>query len=329
MKTLIVLFIVALSPALHAAELTHTLREGETLQQVARYYYGASWKSSYIVGRNGLSSEADAKAGKTYFIPASWIYKIRKNDSFTSIAKKELADKERYRFIMQTNGLTDNNVEIGHELLMPFVIKHTVAANESLSAIAKLYYHSTKQMKALQEYNDLASSSVTLGTKLLIPIADKDTLDIKKKAPMPSGAATTAAPEEPDEKKPVEPALAAVPVAEDEKSPAARIRLATKEYDAGEFDEACRVFERLSGDPKLSRDEKVVVIQHCGYCSIALDQPGPALDYFVTWLEMKPNVQLDPVFVSPKIRNAVDEARKVLARRKAREVPPEQQAATE
>ncbi len=326
MRALAFIALLSAAPA-SAAEVTHTLRDGETLQQVARYFYGSSWKASYITGRNGLSAEADAKPGKSYVVPGSWVYKIRKGDSLASIAKRELGDKERYRFIMTANGITDiNDLEVGRELIMPFVLKHTVAASESLAGITKLYFHGTKQMKLLQEYNALASTSVTPGTKLLVPIVDKDTLDLKKKSPMPKGAATTPAPDETvdPEKRPADPPLAAVPPPEEanDKTPAARIRRAIKQYHAGEFDESCRDLERLLGEPRLNRDERTRVIEYCGYCAVAFDQNGPALDYFSKWIEMKPDAQLDPVFTSPKIRKVVDEARRELARKKAPEPSP-------
>ncbi len=321
-----VLTVVLGSSSIAAAEVSHTLREGETLQQVARYYYGAGWKASYIVGRNGLSAEADAKVGKTYAVPAGATYKIRKGDSLASIAKRELGDKERYRFIMTANSITDiNDLEVGRELLMPFVIKHTVAANETLATISKLYFHSTKQAKAIQEYNALATTTAAPGVKLLVPIVDKDTLDVKKKAPMPKGAAATPVADEtpPDEPKSKDPPLAAVPGDEpSDKSPGARIRRAIKQYHAGEFDQACRDLERLLGEPRLARDDRLRVIEYCGYCAVAFGDMGPARDYFRRWLEMRPDVQLDPVFTSPKIRTAVEEARKDIQRAQAAAQPP-------
>ena len=314
--------VLGFAPEAIAAEVTHTLREGETLQQVARYYYGAAWKASYIVGRNGLTAEADAKPGKAYVVPAGTTYKIRKGDSLASIAKRELGDKERYRFIMTANGITDiNDLEVGRELHMPFVIKHTVAANESLASIAKLYFRSTKQAKLIQEYNALPTATVALGAKLLVPVVDKDTLDVKKKSPMPKGAAVTAPADEappPEEPKAKDPPLAAMPSDEpSDKSPGARIRRAIKQYHAGDFDEACRDLERLLGEPRLARDDRLRVIEYCGYCAVAFGDMGPARDYFRRWLEMRPDVQLDPVFTSPKIRTAVEEARKDIQRSQA------------
>ncbi|HSI06354.1 MAG TPA: LysM domain-containing protein, partial [Myxococcota bacterium] len=233
---------------------------------------------------------------------------------------------ERYRFIMTANNITDiNDLEVGRELLMPFVVKHTVVANESLSSISKLYFHSTKQVKVIQEYNGLPTSAAALGVKLLIPIVDKDTLDVRKKSPMPRGAAATATADEtpPEEAKSKDPPLAAMPSDEPgDKSPGARIRRAVKQYHAGDFDQACRDLERLLGEPRLARDDRLRVIEYCGYCAVAYGDMGPARDYFRRWLEMRPDVQLDPVFTSPKIRTAVEEARKDIQRARGPEQPP-------
>jgi len=317
--TLFILLMCASLPAV-AGELRHTLREGETLQNVARYFYGSSWKAAYIAGANGLSAETDAKPGRSYIIPAAWVYKIRKGDSLATIAKKQLGNSERFRAIMAANGIAEyNDLEVGRELTMPFVIKHTVGANESLSSITKTYFHNTKQMKAVQEYNLLATNNVALGTTILVPVFDKDTIDVKKKAPMPKGSGATAAveeapPEAADKPKGMDPPLAAVSDDPTDRSPGARIRRAVKEYQTGDFDPACRDLERLLGEPRLTRDDRLRVIEYCGYCAIAFNEPGPARDYFRRWLEMKPDVQLDPVLTSPKIRAAVEDARKELQR---------------
>jgi hypothetical protein len=207
---------------------------------------------------------------------------------------------------------------------MPCVIKHTVAANESLSSIAKLYFRSTKQVKLIQEYNGLATATAALGTKLLVHIVAKHTLEVKKKAPMPKGAAASAVTDDqPADDKGKDPPLAAVPSDEPgDKSPGARIRRAVKQYHAGDFDEACRDLERLLGEPRLARDDRLRVIEYCGYCAVAYGDLGPARDYFRRWLEMRPDVQLDPVFTSPKIRGAVEEARKDIQRAQAATQPP-------
>src|SRR5262249_3846510 len=149
--------------------------------------------------------------------------------------------------------------------------------------------------------------TVAPGTALLIPVFDKETVDLKKKAPMPKGAGAgfdEPAPEASEAKgKTPDPPLAAVPNDDpNDKSPGARIRRALRQYHAGDFDPACRDLERLLGEPRLSRDERVKVIEYCGYCAVAFNEPGPARDYFRRWLEMRPDVQLDPVLTSPKIR---------------------------
>ena len=94
-------------------------------------------------------------------------------------------------------------------------------------------------------------------------------------------------------------------------------RKAVKGYQAGEFDEACRDLERLLGEPRLNKDERARVVEYCGYCAVAFNDPGAARDYFRRWLEIKPDVRLDPITTSPKIRDALDEAKADIKRAQA------------
>src|SRR5688500_17309098 len=74
----------------NAKEPSHTLRTGESVEMVARHFYGHNWKAVYILSRNGLESGSDAKPGKRLTIPTTWFYKVRKGDTLSRIARKYL-----------------------------------------------------------------------------------------------------------------------------------------------------------------------------------------------------------------------------------------------
>ena len=64
-----------------ASELTHRIGDDESLEAIARAYYGSSWKAVYLRSRNGLGENPNDLAGKRIVIPASWMYKVRRGDS--------------------------------------------------------------------------------------------------------------------------------------------------------------------------------------------------------------------------------------------------------
>ncbi|MBC7794859.1 MAG: hypothetical protein H7Z43_14230 [Clostridia bacterium] len=99
------------------------------------------------------------------------------------------------------------------------------------------------------------------------------------------------------------------PVTEED-SPNKRMHIAIKSYADGFYDDACRELEHLLGEPRLGNDERASVIEYCGYCAVAYGNTGAARDYFRRWLELKPNIQLDPIKTSPKVQDAVEQARR-------------------
>lgn len=316
-----IIALMLVSSGAGAAELSHTLRAGESLETVARHYYGSPWKAAYIAARNGLARAEEAKVGKAYVIPETWLYKVRRGDSAATLAKRYLGEVERFRALMEANGIKNaQDLEVGRELLIPFHLKHTVQQGQSLAEIARLYYRSTRQAKLLQEYNALPNANLEPGKKLVVPIFDRAALDLKARGPVPAPAPLAAASAPAEGPKPQTPppvateqAVTPTPSAQPSAAPAPasvaakpaneldRLRGSVERYRVGDFDEACGEFERLVTADDLTRAERVVVIQHLGFCAVAQGDEAAAQDYFRKWLELAPGARLDPISTSPKI----------------------------
>ena len=283
--------------AARAAELTHTVAAGETLATLAAQYYGSSWKSVYLAARNGLAEDKPPSAGTRLVIPACFTYKVRRGDSLAEIARRYLGDRERYKILMQENGLKDPaELEVGAELLMPFHLRHAVAPGEGLSHIARRYYRTTRRASLLKDYNG-GNENLNPGDKLTIPIFDRATLDAAKRRPAPVKTATGSVARSP------EPASATAVRTSTAASGTVRssISRAADDYRRGEFETACPKLEGLLGESGLSAGERSVIVSHLGFCAIAAGDPRAASDYFRKWLEIEPEAQLDPILTSPKI----------------------------
>ncbi len=294
-------FSVAAFPgAAWAGDHTHTVAAGETLESIAKQYYGSSWKSVYIAAKNGLEDGKPVPSGKRLAIPSCFVYRVRKGDSVGNIAKRYLGDDDRYKAVMQENGLKDAaELQVGQELVMPFVVRHTVQNGENLSALARQYYRTTRKAGLIKDYNKV--DEVKAGDRVTVPIFDRAALDVKDRAR--SGA--TPAPASPE-------AAAPAPAADAEEPPRASetksitdrradLRRAVDGWRAGEFESACKSLEQLLDVRGFEAQERSLIVSHLGFCAVAAGQRGAATDYFTKWLELDPKAQLDPITTSPKI----------------------------
>jgi len=281
-----------------AGELKHRVGRGDSLDKVAKHFYGAAWKSVYLAARNSTSNNA-LRAGQQLVVPASWSYKVRAGDSLGELAKKYLGGQHRYTAMMRFNGIRKAaDLAVGTTLLMPFHLTHIVQKGESYSAISRHYYRSTKLATVLREYN--SGAALNPADKVTVPIFDRNSLEARGKGTLPRAAV----------RKPKPPAPAAKPSAASSRptrtAPAggdtsARVRVALARYRQGEFEEACAELDRLL-NTSLRPDMRLSVIQHLGYCGVALDDEDAAEDYFRKWLELEPGAKLDKSTTSPKIR---------------------------
>lgn len=270
-----------------AKELAHVLRAGETLQSLARHYYGATWKSSYIQGRNGLWEDT-VPVGAKVVIPATWTYTVRRGDTLAKLAKRYVGRLERHRVLAEMNRLREGQqLAVGQELVMPFHIRYTLKKGESLSTVARRFYRTTRRASSLKDYN--GGQEPGPGTTITVPIFDRAALAPHKKGPPP---------------------LTASPASQAEGSnfdPAA-VQAAVAAYHAGNFSEAQQALEEQLelGPPKASLP---LMLQYLGFCAVAHDQPGDAEEYFRQWLQLQPSATLDPVRTSPKILEQFNRAR--------------------
>lgn len=276
-----------------AKEPVHSLRPGETVEMVARHYYGQNWKAVYILARNQLDQASEAKAGRRLAIPSSWIYKVRKGDTLSRLARKYLGDAERFRGLAQANGLKENQeLSVGQELVMPFHLRYTVKKGDSLSAISRRFYRTTNKIGLIRDYNP-GKSNLNPGDVLTIPIFDRGTLEAPGKGPMPPGMA----PKRSAESAPFDPAA---------------LNEAIARYHEGEFTDAqARLESILDTDPPKSVLPEL--LQYLAFCAVAHDAPGDAEEYFQRWLELKPNATLDSA-TSPKILEVYQRAKAASAR---------------
>ncbi len=174
-RRLLILVFVILLPSFGRAQITHRLREGENLAALARRYYGAAWKWSYIAGVNGIADPKKVPPGRKLKIPVVWPYTVRRGDRLYTVAERLLGDGKRYPFLARFNGLPEKTViERGQRLLVPIQIRHRVQRGDTLSKLGRRYYRSARMRFLLRDYNFLKSMRLEPGQTILVPIFDRE-----------------------------------------------------------------------------------------------------------------------------------------------------------
>lgn len=151
----------------------YTVKKGDSLYSIARLYdvSVADLKIANKLSSNVLSIGQVLKIPDIVEKSDTSVYYVKKGDSLYGIAKSYGVSVED---IKKLNNLSNNNLSIGQELLIPglssenvpSVKVYTVVKGDSLYKIANLYGVSVDELKSS---NKLSSSVLSIGQQLVIP----------------------------------------------------------------------------------------------------------------------------------------------------------------
>ncbi|MBA3685535.1 MAG: LysM peptidoglycan-binding domain-containing protein [Planctomycetes bacterium] len=188
---------------------THVVKRGELLGEISQKYYGTTRQWKRIAEANSVNPE-DLREGQKLVIPvlpkaaaapavdaastdvAAGGYTVRANDTYYSIAKRELGDAGRYKEIQRLNG--DKELHPGMSITLPErrtaselgkpVLGdadplppagsrvHTVAKDETLVDISIAYFRTSKRWRDIVKANPgVDPERLKVGQKLIIPDA--------------------------------------------------------------------------------------------------------------------------------------------------------------
>ena len=194
----------ALPPATEAK--THVVGTGETLSEISAKYYGTAKNWKKIAEANKVD-QSELKVGQKLIIPAAdpvvavnqttpdlangeRTYTIQKNDSYYSIAKKELGNAARWKELEKlNNGIASEDLRVGKVIKLPAKAAavdpllpapealtagdpnvHVVKSGETLSDISKQHYGTTTKWKEIIKANPgIDPEGLKVGQKLKIP----------------------------------------------------------------------------------------------------------------------------------------------------------------
>ncbi len=192
------------APVLSEAK-SHVVATGETLGEISQKYYGTSKHWKKIAEANKVDAN-DLKAGQKLVIPAietpavtapiapvlaggERSYTVQKNDSYYSIAKKELGSAARWKELEKLNNVPADELHVGKVIKLPAKAAavealpakpdtpastdantHVVKAGETLSDVSKQHYGTTTKWKDIVKANPgIDPEGLKVGQKLKLP----------------------------------------------------------------------------------------------------------------------------------------------------------------
>jgi LysM repeat protein len=307
--------VCVLAGSASARMVVYTAKSGDTAESIAADYYGNRSLALFISEGNGLGKEGRLRPGQKVRIPTAFRYKVRRGDTFEALAQKFLDDKRRAALLASFSGLkVSDKLREGQELVIPFQHLHQAEAPESLASVARAFYGEPSRAKLLQEFNFRSSPMLAKGEKIVVPIAHVRIRSVRLQAsPPPKPAAKK---DKDKEKEPV-PALAAAPAKEAQKREeelaqrvGAQLMLAEKSYKDGSYSDVPAALDKLLTDEDPSESQLAEIFKLKAFSYVALGMDELAVNAFREVIARKPDLAFDEATVSPKIRAALDKARK-------------------
>lgn len=317
MRILIALLLLgSVASAAPSHVVVYTAKNGDTPESVAADYYGNRSQAIFLIESNGLERDKPLKPGQKVRIPTAFKYRVKKGDTLEGLAQKFLDDKRRAAFLAAFSGLrgTDKLRE-GQELQVPFQHVHRAELPESVQSVARAFYGDASKEKLLLDYNFRTTKMLAKGEKLLVPIAHVRIRSVRL-VETPEKVASHKLPDK--DKTP--PPLAAAPPKEAQKREeelaervGKQLQIAENAYKDGGYSDVPAVLDKVltSEDPSEAQLAEIFRLKAFAYVALGMDEL--AVSAFREVIARRPDVTLDEATVSPKIRAALDRAKKAPA----------------
>jgi len=282
MRRILTLLLILLSASpVFATVLRHKVKAGDTVQSLARFYYGDEKKALYIIKANSLDPKKTLKPGKTTLkIPFVTIHKVKKKETFKALAKNYLKDPKKAKALAMLNGMDENaDLPPGYTVKIPFDLFCRVEPGDTLTSLADKFFGDETFALFIKAYNRIEDvREIQPGQKLAIPIMADRAKPVEEKKP---------------EVKKIDPSLYRKDLDK-----------AVTQHEEGEYRasiETLRSILQKVGDEKILKGDRVKVHQYMAFNYIALDEDEAAKGEFLELLKVNPKFKLPPRDTSPKI----------------------------
>jgi phage tail protein X len=296
----------------------YTARAGDTPESIAADYYGNRSQAIFVVETNGLERDKPLHAGQKVRIPTAFHYRVRKGDTLDGLAQRFLDDKRRAPFLAGFNGMRGaDKLREGQDLIVPFQHVHRAELPESVQSVARALYGDASKEKLLLDYNFRTTKMLAKGDRMLVPIAHVRIRAVRLQQPpqpvverAPVGKRKESEPPPPVVLAPAPPKEAQKREAELAERVGKQLQIAEKAYKEGSYSDVPAVLDKVltAEDPSEAQLAEIFRLKAFAYVALGLDDL--AVTAFREVLARKPDVTLDEATVSPKIRAALERAKK-------------------
>jgi len=276
-----------------AAAFTHVVTKGETLAQIAERAYGSSKYEVLLVGANGLDARGGGAiaVGMRLDIPAPRYHVVLAGESWEELAEKWLGSGTRAEAIAKANHTVPwSNLVPGREIAIPFVLTHIGNEGDDVANVTKRYLGDANKAWEINRFNGRGGQPLARGEVLLIPIYDLKLTDAAK------AEARIAIDRERDEGR--------GSAQEAQSRGDVEVPQLQNDIREGHFVEAVARGNRLLAAGPLTKPQLGETWRALVHAYVALDVESAAVAACREWRANDPQLDLDPVRISPKVRNA-------------------------
>jgi LysM repeat protein len=206
---------------------------------------------------------------------------VQKGDTLANLALRFLGDRRRHRALASINHLdSPQALSTGSNIKIPFDVPHIVKKGESLAMIADRYYGDPKKFDLIASYNFLTDPrAIKPGTEILVPIVNLEI--VGKSTPKSESAKALLLPEE--------------------QVGFLGLERGINLYLAGEYRTAVQSLREAVKRGLEREDDICKAYRFLAYSHIALGETDLGKRAFERALVIRPNLELDPTYISPKI----------------------------
>lgn len=270
-----------------ASAYIHVARDGETLEQLANFYYGTPDKAIVIRAANGFMHPDDGSVlqGERIEIPGVTYHKVSPEEDWYTLANLYLGSSNRANFLAELNSRSiEASLAAGQIVKIPYQLLYIFAPDETLKSVTKLFMGPDIRANWLRDYNLKRKKKFGRGDAILVPLINVEYTDTAKK--------------EIESKQPRK-------VSKEDKEAqiraAAQIATLRQSYSIGKYLEIVVTSQKLLSNPRLTNPQKIGVYKYLAFAYVAFDEIPLASDSFRKALELQPSMELSPITVSPKI----------------------------
>ncbi|MDX1883263.1 alpha/beta hydrolase-fold protein [Mycolicibacterium sp. 120270] len=148
---------------------THTVVAGETLSALALRYYADAGLYRLIATASGVANPNVISVGQKLIMPDYTRYTVAPGDTLSDLAQRFYGDPQLNWLIARASGIADPNaINVGQQLIIPDITKHTIAPGDTLASLAQRFYGDTSFYPLIATVNNIANPNVINPGQVLV-----------------------------------------------------------------------------------------------------------------------------------------------------------------